>query len=112
MAEKIDTIAKKGHNSVNPADAIKKLHADLIPLEATVQAAKAEVRKVRTKFKSDTGMALADFDAARRLALMDDDEERTTKVDNFRRCYNALVAGQQLDWLDLADAPKLKSVKK
>jgi len=100
MAEKI---AGKGHNEVDPSDAIKQLDADLIPIEAKIQAAKNESRKLRNKFKSDTGMALADFDAARRLAKMDDDEERVAKVDNFRQCYNALVAGQQLDWLDAAD---------
>ena len=111
MAKTIDKIAKAGHNTVDPTDAIKKLHADLIPLEATVQAAKAEVRKVRQEFKSQHDITLADFDAARRLALMDDDEERTMKVDNFRQCYNALVSGQQLDWLDAMDAPKIKAVK-
>lgn len=100
MAEKI---AGKGHNAVDPSDAIKQLHADLLPEEAKVTAAKASMRKLRNKFKSDTDMALADFDAARRLAKMDDDIERIMKVNNFHRCYNALVPGQQLDMLDVME---------
>ena len=100
MAEKI---AGPGDNAVDPSDAIKQLHADLIPLEADVAATKNKIRKKRQRFKSDTGMALADFDAARRLANMDDDIERTTKVNNFHKCYNALVPGQQLDMLEVMD---------
>lgn len=99
MAEKI---AGPGHN-VDPKDAIKQLHAVLIPLEAKVAAAKNEMRKKRRQFKADHNMDLADFDAARRLANMDDDIERTTKVNNFHRCYNALVPGQQLDMLDVME---------
>lgn len=100
MAEKI---AGKGHNEVDPSDAIKQLHGDLIPLEAKVAEVKNEMRKKRRQFKADSGMDLADFDAARRLAQMDDDIERTTKVNNFHRCYNALVPGQQLDMLEVMD---------
>lgn len=98
-----DKLPGPGDNAVDPTDAIKQLHADLIPIEAKIQAAKNESRKLRNKWKSDTGMALADFDAARRLAKMDDDEERVAKVNNFRQCYNALVTGQQLDWIDAAE---------
>ncbi len=100
MAEKI---AGPGHNTVDPTDAIKQLHADLIPEEAKVAAAKNAMRKLRQKWKSDTGMELADFDAARRLANIEDDEERATKLHNLSQCFAALAPGGQLDWITAAE---------
>lgn len=100
MAEKI---AGPGHNEVDPTDAIKQLHADLIPEEAKVAAARNEIRKKRLKFKSDTGIPLVDFDAARRLANIEDDEERTTKLHDLSRCFAALAPGGQLDWISAAE---------
>ncbi len=87
-----------GHNSVAHAPAIKKLDAALRPLEADKEKIAADMKKLRKQFKADTGITLGDFDAARRLALLDDDDARQKTIDNMVRCYNALSPGETLDW--------------
>lgn len=109
MAEKI---AGPGHNTVDPTDAIKQLHADLIPLEAAVAAGKLKIRKRRQQFKADHGMELADFDAARRLANIEDDVERATKLHNLSQCFAALAPGGQLDWISAVEKQDEKAPTK
>lgn len=96
------------HNLGALNKAIVKLHRELAPLEAEKAGASEEIRSLRQTFKADTGMALADFDAARRLIMLED-EERHTKLDNFMVIYNALKPGEQINWVDAAeqaDRPK------
>jgi len=93
-----------GHNSGSPGAAIRKLNADLAPIESAIADLNEKKRKLRQQFKSDTGMSLADFDAARRLAMIEDDDDRQQKLQNLRTCYNALSKGEQLDWIEHSEA--------
>ena len=107
-----DKLAGPGDNAVDPADAIKQLHADLIPIEAKIKAARAEWRKERLAFKSNTGIPLVDFDAARRIANIEDDEERATKLHDLSACFAALAPGGQLDWISAAEKQDEKAPTK
>lgn len=105
MAEKLtQESANKEHNVGARLDAIKKLDRELRPLETQMEEIKEEMRELRQTFKADTGITLADFNAARRIACIEDDDERRGKIDNFRECYNALMPGEQLNWLDAVAA--------
>lgn len=98
-----DKLAGPGDNAVDPTDAIKQLDADLIPLEAEAAAVKGKIRKARREFKAITGIPLVDFDSARRLANIEDDEERATKLHDLSACFAALAPGQQLDWISATE---------
>ena len=90
-------------------DLIKKLDSELRPLEAEIDAINVKKKQLRKTFTADTQITMADFDAARRLAMIDDDEERHGKIDNYREVYNALKPGEQLSWLDAMEAKGSKS---
>lgn len=104
MAENLNQAANESanreHNMEARRDAIKKLDRELRPWESQIEEAREEMCTLRQNFKADTGITIADFNAARRLASMEDDDERRGKIDNFRECYNALMPGEQLNWLD------------
>ena len=101
MAQKLTSeSANREHNIGARKDAIKKLDRDLRPLEAEKVKLNEDIQELRQTFKADTNITLADFDAARRVALIEDDDERRGKIDNFRECYNVLKPGEQLSWLD------------
>ena len=79
-------------------DLIRKLAADLRPLEAERERVNQAIRDARGQFKEDTGITLSSFDAARRLANLEDDE-RKDKLDELMACFNTLTKGDQLDWI-------------
>lgn len=60
-------------------------------------------KKANQEFKAATGMTVADFMAARRLAQMEDEGEQREKCDNLKICFNALSVGMQFDWIDAAE---------
>ena len=106
MAENIANATPAATNAKARIDLIKKLDSELRPLESKKESINEQIREKRQSFKADTGITLADFDAARRVAMMDDDDERQGKLDNFIECYNALKPGEQLSWLDAVDRKK------
>lgn len=105
MAEELTTESTTGakHNAKSRADMIRKLSKELRPYEQDIDEAKAAMKKLRKDFTTDTGITMRDFDAARRLADIEEDEERHTKLDNLAECYSALRPGEQLDWVQAAE---------
>lgn len=104
MAENIEN-AREGHNSSNRdpeyvRSEIVKLHKELLPIEEEERKLNEKKKKLRNQFKAETGITVADFNAARRLAMMEDEDERKEKRDNLATCYNALSDGDQLDWIE------------
>lgn len=96
--------AGKGHNSGNRdpkyiASQVQKLDKELEPLEDQRRELNEAMKKLRHTFKAETGITVADFTAARRLAKMEDEGEREEKCGNLKTCYNALSVGHQLDWV-------------
>ena len=103
-----------GHNSENidVEGATRKLVAALLPIEEQIATLRGKRTKLRLEFKSGTGIALTDFDAARRVADIQDDDERKAKVGNFMRCYSIMKPGEQIDWIEaqaLTASPKPKA---
>lgn len=86
-------------NTQNLDELVRGLDRDLRPLEEELEAVRTKIRDKRHQFKVDSGITLADFDAARRLALIEDVDARRTKVENLRRCFGALADGETLDWI-------------
>ena len=86
-------------NTNNIDELIRDLNRDLAPLEAEKEAINEKIRKLRQAFKGDSGMTLADFDAGRRLAMIQDEDARAEKINNLRRVYNSLAEGEQLDFI-------------
>ena len=101
MAEKLtDEAIEHGSNSeplkgAERAEAIKKLHAEMIPIEARQANLAEERRQLRHTFKAATGIALADFDAERRICMIEDDDERKGKMADRLAVYEALRPGEQ-----------------
>lgn len=100
MTEKATETPGQGDNSKALDEAILKLRLDLVPIEAEMIQLRVKRKEIRKTFSAATGIALADFDAARRLSGIEDDDERRTKINGYRRCYNTLMPGEQLSWLD------------
>lgn len=72
--------------------------------EREAAALAARKKKANQQFKAETGMTIADFMAARRLAQMEDEGEQRQKCDNLKICFNALSTGMQFDWIDAVEA--------
>jgi len=81
-------------------DLIKKLDWDLRPLEVERDLINLQIRAARQQFKADTGIVLANFDAARRLADIDDQDLQTETMDAIMACFNVLTEGGQVDWIE------------
>lgn len=92
-----------GDNTINQDAMVQTLNRELAPLEEEMEALREKKKKLRQQFKADSGMSLADFDAGRRLAMIEDDDARAEKCSNMTRVFNALSQGEQLDWVT-ADA--------
>ena len=89
-----------GHNRKDFSEAIARLASSIAPIEAQISALNAERKAYRQNFKAETGIALADFDAARSRVSIENDDDRKQKIANFQACFNALSPGEQLNWLD------------
>lgn len=107
MSEIAGTTA--GHNSKVRADIIREVCKELEALEAKRDSISEEIRSVkRTKIKNDLGMKIGDFDAARRLHLLEGDD-RDIFLDTLHETFTALGAGEQLDFIEVQkrlDTPK------
>jgi len=67
----------------------------------------AEIREARKAFKDEVikgklGMKVSDFQAGYRLYKLEGDE-RDQMLDTIRECFDALGAGEQLDWVAAAE---------
>ncbi len=102
MAETIDP--KVGHNSGQiQNEAVMALHNALLPLEQEAKTLAERRRKLRQQFKSDTGISLKVFDAARTMAMIEDDDGRQQRLEAYQRVYNALSRGEQMDWFSVEE---------
>ena len=79
------------------ADLIKKLDRELRPLEAERENVNQAIRDKRQQFKSDTGLVLANFDAMRRLAGLEEEVLDRT-IEELLAVFNTLAPGGQLDF--------------
>ncbi len=105
MAENLKDAASPGHNSGNISDEekmdlIRKLDEDLSPIEREMEALNNKKKDLRRDFKKITGIVQADFNGARRLALIEDEDEQKAKTDNLELCFNALSQNSQLSFFD------------
>ncbi len=91
---------KANHNAKARKEIIRKVASDLDRIEAEIKEKREEAAKIRNeKIKGELGMKIADFNLARRVYKLEDDD-RAEAVDTFREAYEALCKGDQLDWLD------------
>jgi len=109
--------AGEGHNSGNRdpkyiADQVRLLDKELEPLEKQAKDIREDMKTVRNHFKAETGITIADFNAARRLAKMEDEGERDAKKSNLSICFNALANGGQLNWIDAVEQDNTTEQKK
>lgn len=98
-----------GHNSLNrDPEAMRaacKAHlATILPLEKKRSDINEEIKSANQEFKAETGITLADFNAARRLATMENEDEQEKKMQNLKFVFDALSPGKQLDWIELESA--------
>ena len=91
-------------NSEARAQIIREAIRDIASLEAERKSISEQIRSIKqTRIKGDLGMKIADFQAAYRLYCLED-ESRNTFFDAMRETFSALGVGEQLNWLDAADA--------
>lgn len=98
-----------GNNGEARAEAHKRLIDSQAPIEAEIESLntklkqqRAKLRKVRKEWAKETNMALADFDAARRLAMIEDDDDRRDKIEDLCEIFNTLAPGETLNFLESA----------
>ena len=108
MADNLKDMAGPGHNSGNISDEekmdlIRKLDENLTPIEQEMEALNSKKKALRRDFKKKTGIVQADFNAARRLALIEDEDEQQAKTDSLQLCFNALSQSTQLSFFDEED---------
>lgn len=83
-------------NSATRIKLVKNLNRDLLPLEKKMDEIKVQRKALRKLFSADTGITMADFDAMRRLASIEDDDARKGKLQDMETVFNALSPGEQL----------------
>lgn len=103
-----DAKAGKGHNAKNrdPEHVKKKVKeavALMIPEEKNKTAANEALKKIRRDLKSETGITGKDFDFARRLGEMEDEDEQKEKMWNMSVAFEALSNGKQMNFLDVME---------
>ena len=98
MSETEDQRETRKHNTKVRNDMIRKAHKELLPLEAQKAEIQESIREKRQSLKADLDMTLGQFDAARKLIMMED-KDKSRAQDDFREVYNALSTGDQLDWV-------------
>lgn len=91
--------APKPTNSKARIAAHKKLVKTLLPLEQQKAEVQEKIKKARKEWSADTGVTLATFDAARRLATIEDDDDRTEKLEDLVEVFNSLAPGETLNFL-------------
>lgn len=92
-----------GHNVGDRGEAIRAAFRRLEALDSEIKA----LQEDRSAFKNEEikgklGMKVADFNAAYRLYKLEGDD-RDAMLDTLRECFDALGAGEQLDWINIAE---------
>ena len=88
-----------GHNSNMRAQVINEAMAELTKLEGDRREVSEAIRSLKqTRIKGDLGMKIMDFNAAYRLYQLEGDD-RAEMLDTIRETFEALGAGDQLDWV-------------
>lgn len=86
-------------------EALKKLlrecGGEMLKIKERRKELNAEAAEIRQRVK-DAGVQVDSFDRALKIAELEA-EARASYMDSFRVAYEALVEGEQMDWLD-ADA--------
>lgn len=113
MAENLKDTAGKGHNhgplsNEDKILAIQNLDECLTPLEEEKDALNTKMKNLRKDFKKITGIVRADFDKARSMAAIEDEDEQEEKATNFQLCFNALAGGRQYNLFGEDPKPKKK----
>lgn len=103
-----DEVAGKGHNSDNrDPEYIKQKVREAVellkPQEKLRSNANDAMKKIRRDLKSETGINGKDFDFARRLAEMEDEDEQKEKMSNMSIAFAALSEGQQMNFIDVME---------
>lgn len=96
------------HNSKARAAIIQSVCREIEALEDERASINDSIRELKSKkIKGDLGMKIADFNAAYRLYKLED-EKRDQYLDTLKECFDALGAGDQLNFLPAmeADAPE------
>jgi len=76
---------------------IRGVHNELLKLEAKAGEIREQMTGQRGRIKG-LGMKMADFNAARRIIMLEGDDQDTA-LDGFRLTFEALSPGENLDWL-------------
>lgn len=107
MAEIVDGPGAEGHGqNARPFSVALHEHAKIIgDYESEIKALHDQIkakgklkRKARRALKNECGISLEEFDLARKYIELED-EERDDRMHSFRACYDALRAGEQLDFI-------------
>lgn len=89
-----------GHNSQDRKDLLQQSYRELEAMEAEIKKLNEEKNSYRQKhIKGTLQMKLGDFDAARRMFVMDS-ERRDEYIDALRENFKAMDIHEQFDWLD------------
>lgn len=74
-------------------------HVDVLrPLEKERDKINDGIKEANLKFKAATGITKADFNAGRRWAELEQDDEKKKKMSTSIEVFNALSDGEQLDF--------------
>ena len=76
-------MTENGTNTGSRLKAMRELDKKLRPLEEQASDIGAKKSALRKQFTVDTGIVMADFDAARRYACIEDDDMREAKIADF-----------------------------
>ena len=88
------------HNAKARRGIIKRAMKQIVDLEAQRKEIGESIRTVKQKLiKGDLGMKIGDFNAALRLYQLEG-EDRDVFFDTLRETFEALGAGDQLDFVD------------
>ncbi len=108
MARARNNGADEIHVVGNRNEVIRQACADIAALEAQRKSIGDQIKAIKQqRVKGDLGMKIGDFNAALRLYSLEGDA-RDQFFDTLRETFNALGAGQQLDWVDAmsSEAPR------
>jgi ribosome modulation factor len=91
--------ATAGHNSKERAKIIQTCAEQMRGIKATRKELNEDAGEIRQRLK-DAGIPTEAFDAALRLADMEDIAARDTFLDGLRESAEALGIGESLDWVN------------
>ena len=106
MADTLKDTGPDKHDNGGPLsdddkkDLIRELDASLTPLEKIKNDANDAMKALRRDFKKKTGIVQNEFNAMRKLAFIEDEDEQNQKTDNMKLVFDALSPNKQLNFFD------------